>query len=370
MSTDDRDNLGPLEPGLDQLFRVLTSAPTRDELAGEQAALTMFRSAAGDAAHGAATPTVPAPAAAPVAERASRHRTWGFRRTVVVATAAFVAGFAAAAYAAVLPAPVQHVAYKVLGFVGVPNAPAQHGHPRPAGHTAPHSPVGGGSSQPAIGPGSSSPGSTSSARPSHSPSPHPSKSKTVGPPAPPQLSVTASQPQIPAGTSATITATATRHGHGAAGVSVTLLERTPRHRAWTAVAQGTTGRGGQAKLTVSDLTMNAGFRVTGPGGSTSAAIRVKVVPEVSVTVLTRPSGRRAVIKVVCQYAQPGNVVVLEVYRDGTWVRVRVRRIGPLLKTGFLVKVPLAKAKTVQVLLRATRLHAAAISNEVAVGPRV
>jgi hypothetical protein len=151
---------------------------------------------------------------------------------------------------------------------------------------------------------------------------------------------------------------------------VTLLEVTPKHRVWTAVGQGTTGRGGKATLTVSDLTVNAAFRVTGPGGSASAAIPVTVVPQVSVTVLTRPSGRRAVIKVVCQYAQPGNVVVLEVYRDGTWVPVRARRIGSLLKTGFLVKVPLTKAKTVQVVLRATRLHAAAVSNEVTVGPRV
>jgi hypothetical protein len=182
--------------------------------------------------------------------------------------------------------------------------------------------------------------------------------------------VTASQPQIPAGSSVTITASATRHGHGVAGVSVTLLEVTPKDKVWTAVAHGTTGRGGKAMLTVSGLTMNAGFKVTGPDGSASTAIPVTVVPQVSITVLSRPSGRRAVIKVVCQYAQPGNVVVLEVYRNGTWVPVRARRIGRLLKTGFVVKVPLAKAKTVQVVLRATRKHAAGVSNEVTVGPRV
>jgi hypothetical protein len=367
MSTDDRDNLGPLEPGLNQLFTVLTSTPTRDELAGEQAALTMFRSAAGDAA---AAPTVPARSTAPAAERAPRHRTWGVRRMIAVATVAFAAGFAAAAYAAVLPAPVQHVAYKVLGFVGVPDSPAQHSHPRSARHTAPHSRAGGGSSQPAIGPGSSSPGSSSSASPSHSPSPHPSKSKTVVPPTPPQLSVTVSQPQIPAGTSVTITASATRNGHGVAGVSVTLLEMTPKDKVWTEVAQGTTGHGGRATLTVSDLTMNAGFRLTGPGGSASAAISVTVVPQVSATVVTRPGAHRAVIKVVCQYVQPRNFVVLEVYRDGTWVPIRARRIGPLLKTGFVVKVPLNKARTLQVVVRATHKHAEAISNEVTVGPRV
>src|ERR1019366_10201028 len=59
------------------------------------------------------------------------------RRVRVLAAAVPVAlacGFAAAGYAAVLPAPVQHVAYRVLGFAGVPDVhrgrPASAGSPR------------------------------------------------------------------------------------------------------------------------------------------------------------------------------------------------------------------------------------------------
>ncbi len=362
MSTDDRDDLGPLEPGLDKLFRVLTSGPSRDELAGEQDAVTMFRTARQSAGP-------PRPATTQRAERRARQRNWGIRRTIAVATVAFVAGFAAAAYAEVLPAPVQHVAYKVLGFAGVPDAPAQHNQPQ-SGRTSPASaPAGSGSSQSATG-RSSSPASSPSPSRSRTSSPRPGSSTSTAPPPPPQLSAAASQSQIAAGGSVTITGSATRHGTGARGVSVTLQELTARHRVWTTVTQGKTGRNGQVALTVSDLTVNAGFRVTAAGSVPSAPVLVTVVPQVTASVLTRPSGRRAVIKVVCLYAQPGNVVVLEVYRAGVWVPVRAHRIGGLLKTGFVVKVPLTKTRTLQVVLRATRLHAKAVSNEVTVGPRV
>src|SRR5580698_9866373 len=45
-----------LEPGLDQLVRALTAVPAPDELAGEAAALAMFRARAPGAALGAQGP--------------------------------------------------------------------------------------------------------------------------------------------------------------------------------------------------------------------------------------------------------------------------------------------------------------------------
>ena len=57
MKTDLPGDLGPREPGLDQLLRALTAGPSRDELAGEPAALAMFRASQPGAAAAPARPT-------------------------------------------------------------------------------------------------------------------------------------------------------------------------------------------------------------------------------------------------------------------------------------------------------------------------
>ena len=113
-------DVGPEEPGLEQLLAALTRGPTADELAGEQAALAMFRANI--------HPPVPAAAATailPVPRPTRRLRAPGLRRwrlAAVGTTVALVGGFAAAAYAAVLPAPVQHAAYQAFGVFGVPDS--------------------------------------------------------------------------------------------------------------------------------------------------------------------------------------------------------------------------------------------------------
>ncbi len=43
MNSDLQAELGPLDPGLDQLIGALTGGPSSGELAGEQAVLAMFR---------------------------------------------------------------------------------------------------------------------------------------------------------------------------------------------------------------------------------------------------------------------------------------------------------------------------------------
>ena len=105
MTLDPLDDLR--DPGVTALFRGLTSDPTRDELAGEQAALTMFRS-------------VYQP---PVAARSHRRRSgFGGRLGAAGSVVAMVGGFTAAAYAQDLPAPVQRAVHQVFGFAGVPNS--------------------------------------------------------------------------------------------------------------------------------------------------------------------------------------------------------------------------------------------------------
>ena len=97
------------EPGLSQLFGVLTSGPTPDELSGANAALAMFQGCRPPA-------TIPGPG-----PRASRPTSIfnarpARRLATVTVTLAAAAGFAVAAYTSTLPAPIQHAAYRVLGF--------------------------------------------------------------------------------------------------------------------------------------------------------------------------------------------------------------------------------------------------------------
>lgn len=99
---------GSPEPMLGHLIAALTTAAHPDERAGRDAALDAFRAVRPD-------------------DHAARRRAWfavltrSARVTVVAATAvSALAGVTAAAYAAALPAPVQHIAYRVLAPLGVP----------------------------------------------------------------------------------------------------------------------------------------------------------------------------------------------------------------------------------------------------------
>src|SRR6185437_4308789 len=112
MKTDPAGDFGPGAPGLDQLLGLLTAGPTPDEFARQTATLAMFRQN--------------------IRPSAPRRRALLTRRTQFA--------FAAAAYAEALPAPVQHVAYRVLGFAGVPDAPRHSAGPagqRPPAHHHP-----------------------------------------------------------------------------------------------------------------------------------------------------------------------------------------------------------------------------------------
>jgi hypothetical protein len=100
VSTDFPGDGGFCEPALDCLVRALTAGPTADELVTEDAALARFRSSA---------------------RRPSRRLPYARRAALAAAAVAVtLVGSTAAAYAAVLPAPVQHVAHRFLDRIGVP----------------------------------------------------------------------------------------------------------------------------------------------------------------------------------------------------------------------------------------------------------
>ena len=385
-----RDGLGPVEPGLERLLGVLTSGPTAAELAGEQAALAMFlASQQAPAAEPAGTRPFPAgtgrrngasgrPPRGSASVRSGPGRSGpGRRRTGRLAGAlvlALAAGLAAAAYAEALPAPVQHVAYQMLGFVGVPDShqPAARSSGQRPSPPAGHQPAPSRSGSPSPGPSSPVPRQSATpspaASPSVSPAPRPSRSTAAPGPVPAQLSLTVAADRVVAGNSASFSGLlADGHGRPVPGQRLTLLERAAGQAGWQRAGQATTGTVGRAVLTVPDLTSSAWFRLTGPDGTQSQQVRVIAVPPVSVTAGTGPGQRVATLTVASPLADPGDLVVLQVRAAGGWQSLRTHRLGPAAQTVFRVKLP-RRAHEYRVVLLRTGSHGRSVSSPVLVSP--
>jgi hypothetical protein len=362
------------EPGLDALLGLLTADPTPDELAGEANALAMFRSSRRPAAAlpgppppepGGPGPRAPGPHAprphAPGRRASSGHTGWhprSARRLAAAVTLAAAAGLAAAAYTEALPAPLQHVAYGVLGFAGVPDA----GHPRPA--TASPHPAGPGRARG----GSPSPGAAQP--PSAAATPQPGASAPGAPlPAGPQaLSVTVASGRIVAGGSETFTGRLTDHGRAVAGASLSLQERQAGEPSWHPVGSVTTGPDGRAVVTASGLTRNAGFRLAGPDGALSRPVLVIVTPPVSASVASGPGGQGDMLTASSPLASPGNAVVLQTWTGKRWRNVQVHGLNGAWQATFLVRA-LGPGREYRMVLLATAAHGMSVSNTVTIPPR-
>ncbi len=364
-----RDPLDDLrDPALRELFRQLTGAPAPGELSGERAALAMFRSA------GLVNVEL-APQQAPEPTRRRRSRAGG-RLVAAGATVALAGGFAAAAYAQALPAPLQRVAHHILGFAGVPNSP-QSGGRHGVTVTSPatrHS----GSRSDSPGPSSPSPrptGPSSHPKPSKS-SPSPRQSSPSPSPSAGVLGLTiaTAQSQITAGDSVQFTATLTDGGHPASGAQLSLSERAAGQASWQVVAQAATGRRGHAVFVVPNLTTNASFRATEAGQVTSGQLRIVVIPPISVSVASGSKRHSYLLQVAAPLAQPGDVVQLESDASGAWQAVTSHRLRKHGQTTFTV-VARKISVDYRVVLLATAKHGASVSSTVtiaaskAAGPR-
>lgn len=392
MSPDLTDGAGSADPGIDQLFRILTGGPAEGELSGEQDALAMFRANVSPLAsprpvNGATVPfkpildgAIPAGRRDTEPKRPVRHpfrapARWGLRLGIA-GVIAIGGGTAAAAYAAVLPTPVQNIAHSVFGFVGVPNAHHQH-HTGSSRARAHHSGAPGSLSSSAPGrrghpshgakpSRSAHPSATPSTSPTASPSPSPSPSTATGPAV---LTASAASANIAAGTAPVINGQLTRSGTGAAGVTVTLIERLAGHLFWHIAGTGQTNSAGNVVVTGPSLAQNAVFRLRIPGVAHSAGVLVTVTPQVQIGLSTSSAGLRELLTVTTQYARPGNVVWLEVQSaSGNWVKLRKKRLNAAGETWFILNGTRLKNKTVQVVLVATVRHAAAVSNSETVPP--
>ena len=287
MTRDPLDDLGPRDQGLAELLAHLTSEPSADELSGEYAALTMFRAArtaarvAVGTAAGTSAGAVPLVPPVPSPEPGPAHRRRRFRARVggwLVAGATVVAfggGFAAAGYAEVLPAPLQHVAHQILGFAGVPNPPG--GSRAPTGPVATR-PTTTGSAGPTA-PSSPSPNPGSSGGASHSPrssSPSPRHTSSTSPLPAPTITVTLVSPK-------------SAHGQDLLQVSVPgarrgdiVLLETLVGGQWQVVHRHPLHRGGQTVFSVTARKISVTYRVVLP-----ATARHRQSVSDSVTVVAR-----------------------------------------------------------------------------------
>ena len=237
----------PRKPDFDRLVTALTADGRPDELAGREAAAAAFRAAGRrDAAGG--------PARRRRASVRGPRTTLSQRLAAIGAVAVVAVGVAAAAYTQALPGPAQELAHTVFAPLGVP----AHQPPGGAGHPAAVTiATSGGKS------GRATPGGKAK-----TPSPRPGAGYLV--------TVAVSRTRVPAGERVAITGRVTEYGHAAAGVRVRLFERLADSAQFELVATGVTGPLGGFRLPSPPLAKTAIFRVAGPGGAHSAAVRVAV----------------------------------------------------------------------------------------------
>jgi hypothetical protein len=369
------------EPGLDQLFRTLTSGPTNAELSGQDAALTMFRTnirpsraaAAGSSARGASAR--PSSGARSFARGTSRRSfRLSFSPGLALAAAMVVAlggAVAAAAYTDALPAPVQTVVHDAFGFAGVPSKRHHHSSAASKGRGQ-HQ----GGSQPGASGGTPSHGSSGkssptasrkpggSPSPSHSPSPSSSPSGAAGA----TLTASASDSPIAAGGQVVIDGQLTRSGSGVAGLTVKLAEHLAGTPGWRVIASAKTTTSGNVAVTVSALTSNAAFQLRAGDGVHSAVVHVVVTPSVTITLKPGALAVRDLLSVSTLYAHPGNWVELRADEDGVWTTLREKRLNAAGATHFYLSGKNLKGDEVQVVLLATLRHGKSASNQVTVPP--
>jgi hypothetical protein len=384
MISDLSGDMGPLDPGVDELFRTLTSGPTQAELGGEQSAMAMFRaSVSPPASH----PTVPfraqRPAAGPArsgsarsgparsARRLSgRSGGWGIRLAAALVLVVAVA-LASAAYTAVLPQPMQLLAHRVLGFAGVPSPHGAGSSSHRRHHGTSGTPGRPGSSPGHSAPGHPAPGRTptpsahKSGHPSPSSSASPSPSAAVGPA---ELSASASSAVILAGSQVVIDGQFTRSGVGVQGVTVQLIERYVGHLFWHLAGTAQTTSDGNVAVTVSAVPANAVFRLRVPGVAHSTKVLVIVRPTVTVVLTPGSAGLRDVLMVSTLYARRGNLVWLQVDESGSWTNLRHHRLNAAGRTAFVLSGKRLQNLQVRVLLVATVRHGSSISNTQTVPP--
>jgi hypothetical protein len=338
VSADVPDLTEPADPALNGLIRALTADGTAAELAARPAALVMFRDS----------------------RRRPRHRRFAVSMSTVAA-AVVLAGGMSAAYAAALPSPVQRIAYRMLGSIGVPDThrvvPSSGPSSGPPGGAATSPPAS--SARGSAPPRSSAPASSAPASPGC-----PCPAGTPGPGVTSTLVLTTAQAQIPADGDAVLSGRLAAGSRPEAGVRVRLYERPAGTSDWWEAASGVTDGSGDVTLTVPGLITNAAFRLADPKGAVSAPVVITVIPPVILDVTPGLLAGRDRLTVLAPFAHPGDVVVLQERSGGAWRRVAEHVLGPDDRAFFSVLIPAAGHAEYRVVLPRTIAHGRSVSSPV------
>jgi hypothetical protein len=341
VSADLPDLTEPTDPALNGLIRALTADGTAAELAARPAALAMFRDS----------------------RRRPRHRR--FAVSVSTAAAAVVlAGGISAAYAAALPAPVQHIAYSMLGSMGVPDTHPAGPSSRPSSGSPSGPPGLAATIPPASARGSAPPRSSAPASSAPGSPGCPCPAGKPGPGVVSTLVLTTAQAQIPADGDAVLSGRLAAGSRPEAGVRVRLYERPAGTSDWWEAASGVTDGRGDVTLTVPGLISNTAFRLADPKGAVSAPVVITVIPQVVLDVTPGLLPGRDKLTVLAPFADPGDVVVLLERSGGSWHPVAAHALGPDDRAFFSVLIPAAADAEYRVVLPRTIAHGRSVSRPV------
>jgi hypothetical protein len=356
VSRPNADEPGSFEPGLEHVIGALTARGYPSELAGRDRALAAFRaSSQPDVSRAAGRRTAP--------RRRFQLRLPGLLAPVrlatvaVAGTAAVFAGLTAAAYAQVLPAPVQEIAHSVLAPLGVPNSQPE---PREAG--SPSAPTATATTRAAGGQPSA--GGTGGAAGAVCPCPATSATRKTHPAGAYTLTLTASKAQVRAGGFDWFTGKVTAHGAAAKGVHVRLLERAAGTSGWTQAARGVTDARGRFSVWIR-LRASAAFELAVPAGTRSAPVAVTVTrPAVRLRLSAGQPDDQLVVS--APGGAPGQIVSLAMLVNGTWENVASKPLGPLLHATFRLPVSTAGGHYYRAELAASGTRPSTLSNSLLV----
>jgi hypothetical protein len=121
-------------------------------------------------------------------------------------------------------------------------------------------------------------------------------------------------------------------------------------------------------VTVPDITANAVFRLTGPGGVVSPPVLVVVVPPVSASLSPGPQGDANVVTASSPLASPGDLVVLQVWLGSRWRDVQAGQLNSAGQAVFPLRAQ-PRQHTFRMELLPTAAHGLSVSNTVTVPPR-
>ena len=182
------------------------------------------------------------------------------------------------------------------------------------------------------------------------------------------LSAQAVSSVVPAGTSATINGMLTSGTTADGGVFVRLMAHVVGRPGWVFVGRSQTSAQGAVSFTTPVLKRNTWFRLADASGARSSVVVITVTPSISATLRAGPQGVKDYVTVSTTAARKGDVVLLQVLQNGTWVTFKQATLNANGKVTIAISATKRQGQELQAVLLATKVHGAATSPPLTVPP--